>query len=104
MKKPFLHALAAALYIVIIVLSINGVTSFLPQQTILIPMVMLSLFVLSAAVMGFLFLSEPLKLYLDGQKQESVEFFGKNLGVFACFVIVFLILLFVVSVPVLFQL
>jgi len=94
MKKPFLHALAAALYIVIVVLSIDTVTSILQKETIIIPMVMLGLFVLSAAVMGFLFLSEPLQLLIEKRKQEAMAFFAKVVGIFACFVVVFIILLF----------
>lgn len=91
MKKPFLHALGAALYIVVIVLVINS-TSFLPQkenETIIAPMVMLSLLVLSVAVMGFLFLSEPIRLLIENRKQEAFAFFGKVIGFFACFVVVF---------------
>jgi hypothetical protein len=98
MKKPFLHALGAALYIVIIVLVAQGVGTLLKNQndSIIIPMTMLSLFVLSAAIMGYIFLSEPLQLYLDGQKKEAVSFFAKTVGIFACFVAVFAILLFLI--------
>lgn len=99
MKKPFLHALVAAVYIVFIVLLIQTTGSVLQNQedTIIIPMAILGLFVLSAAVMGFLFLSEPLRLFLENQKQESFIFFGKTVGFFACFVGVFAILLFLVK-------
>ena len=70
MKKPLLYALVAALYIVNIVLVINLATTYsIPDNTIFIPMVMLSLFVLSAAVMGFLFFYEPLKLVMDNKKK-----------------------------------
>lgn len=55
---------------------------------------MLSLFVLSAAVMGYLFLSEPLYLLLENRKREAIVFFAKVVGIFACFVVVFTILLF----------
>lgn len=94
MRKPFTYALAAALYIVIIVLGINSTNYFLPKETIVIPMVMLSLLVLSVAVMGFLFFSEPIYLYMENKKQEAVTFFGKMVGIFTCFVVIFLILLF----------
>jgi hypothetical protein len=96
MKKPFIYSLLAALYIAFLVLGINYILPMLPQKSILIPMVMLSLFVLSAAVMGFLFLSEPLKLYMDGAKQEAVSFFTKTVGIFAGFVVIFLVLLFII--------
>ena len=89
-----MYAFAAALYIVIIVFAINFVTKILPKETIIIPMVMLGLFVLSAAIMGFLFLYEPLQLYFDNKKQEALLFFGKIVGFFACFVALFLVLLF----------
>lgn len=96
MKKPFLHALAAALYIVLIVSGINTATLLfpsVPDNTLLAPITMLSLFVLSAAIMGFLFLSEPFKLYLDNQKQEAVSFFGKTVGFFTCFIVIFVLAL-----------
>ena len=91
MKKPFVFALVAAVYIVFIVLLIQFALPFLSQQTIFIPITMLGLFVLSAAIMGFLFLSEPLRLFLENQKQEAVSFFLKTVGVFACFVALFVI-------------
>src|SRR3989338_8369907 len=95
MKKPFLHALVATLYIVVIVLVIQVMSSVLQneKETIIIPMTMLGLFVLSAAVMGFLFLSEPLQLLMENKKKEAVAFFGKVVGIFACFVGIFIILL-----------
>jgi hypothetical protein len=95
MKKPFLHALVAALYIVFIVLIVWGVGSVLKNQpdTIVIPMTMLSLFVLSAAVMGYLFLAEPLQFLMEGKKQEALAFFGKTVGFFAFFVVLYTIIL-----------
>ncbi|MFZ3012027.1 MAG: hypothetical protein WA060_03490 [Minisyncoccia bacterium] len=97
MKKPFVYALAAAVYIVLIVSIMNIATSFLPKDdsgSLLPLMMMLSLFVLSAAVMGFIFLSEPFRLYMDNRKQEGVVFFVRIVGIFACFVVGFLVLLF----------
>ncbi|MFA6251101.1 MAG: hypothetical protein WC603_00515 [Candidatus Paceibacterota bacterium] len=93
MKKPFLFALLAALYIVLLVLGANLAPKDMPDNTILIPMAMLSLLVLSVAVMGFLFFYEPLCLYMENKKKEAVVFFGKTVGIFACFVVIFLILL-----------
>ncbi len=90
MKKPFVYALSAFAYIVSLVSFVNFIanSSFFPKKdNILMPMAMLSMLVLSAAVMGFLFLSEPLMLYLDGKKKEAVTFFGKTIGFFASFVL-----------------
>ncbi len=98
MKKPFLNALAATLYIVVLVsvgqIGISALKNH--TETLLIPMTMLSVFVLSAAVMGFLFLSEPLRLFMENRKQEAVMFFAKVVGIFACFVAIFAILLFLI--------
>ncbi len=96
MKKPFLYASGAAIYIVFIVFVVQFITSLLKSQgeSIIIPMTMLSLFVLSAAVMGFLFLSEPLYLLIENRKREAIIFFAKIVGFFALFAIFFAILLF----------
>lgn len=99
MKKPFLHATGAAVYIAIIVL-IMQITSHLLQSqngTFVIPMTVLSLFVLSAAIMGFLFLSEPLYLLAANKKQEAIAFFFKTVGFFACYLGLFAILVFLTS-------
>ncbi|MFA6269878.1 MAG: hypothetical protein WC657_01545 [Candidatus Paceibacterota bacterium] len=98
MKKPFFYASGAALYIVIVV-SILQTASYVFKDlsgTMLVPMAMLSMFVLSAAIMGYLFLSEPLYLLMENRKQEAIVFFAKIVGFFACFVVIFAILLFLV--------
>src|SRR3989344_332883 len=96
MKNPLLYALGAALYIVVIVFILQTLSVVLKPQngTFLIPMTMLSLFVLSAAIMGFFFLSEPLTLLVGNRKREAIVYFGKIVGFFACFLVVFLIILF----------
>lgn len=98
MKKPFLHALAAAVYIALIVFLASAAGYALKEKpdTIIIPMTMLSLFVLSAAVMGFLFVYEPVCLLVENKKQEALIFFGKTVGFFACFVVGYTLLMFLV--------
>lgn len=93
MKKPFLYAVGATLYIVIIVFVMNTVVTALPEKTMLIPMAMLGLFVLSATVMGFFFLSEPLIFLIENRKHEAIDFFLKTVAIFACFIAIFLIFL-----------
>ncbi len=90
MKNPFTYASLAALYIACVVSGITCIGSFAGQnETILIPMAMLSLFVLSAAVMGFLFLSEPLLLCFESKRKEATSFFLRTIGYFACFAALF---------------
>ena len=78
-KNPFLNAILAGLYIVTIVFVMDTIMSSTKEGTgdemLLIPMTMLSLLVLSTAVMGFLFVLEPLRLFLDGHRQEAITFF-----------------------------
>jgi len=84
-KNPVLNAVSAVTYIAVI----SSFLHYAPQifgkeeDTLLVPMVMLSLFVLSAAVMGYLFCYQPAQLYLDGHKQEATKLFLGTLGSFA---------------------
>ena len=84
-KSPYLNALLAELYIIGIVFLINTLAkpNTPDNETLLVPMMMLSLFVLSAAVMGFLFVAEPLTLFLDGKREEAVKFFLTTVATFA---------------------
>jgi hypothetical protein len=95
-KNPYLNALAAALYIIGIVLIIQyGIAaSGNREETIAIPIAMLSLFTLSAAMMGYIFLLQPIKMYLDGEKKEAVNLFLKTVVVFAGITVLLLFTLF----------
>jgi len=83
-KNPIYNAIAALIYIVLIVLLINSVTRIdALEASLLMPILMISLFTLSAAVMGYIFCYQPLRLYLDGKKEEAVKLFLKTVGIFA---------------------
>ena len=86
-------------YIALIILVINSTNSIAANtpDTILAPITMLSLFVLSAAIMGILFVYEPLRLFLENQKSDALSFLLKTVGTFACFVVVLAVLLFYTS-------
>jgi len=88
-RKQFIHAVLAEAYIVLIVLFIqNYVVKADQPGTILVPVVMLSFFVLSAAIMGYLFLGQPVLLSIDGKVNEAVRFFAGTVGFFALFLAV----------------
>lgn len=84
-KNPYLNALVAGLYIVFIVILITYGPILVRQKpdTILAPIALLSLLVLSAAFMGYVFFLQPVLMYLEGQKREAVKFFMKTLAIFA---------------------
>ncbi len=95
-RTPLVNAVLAGAYIVALVSVMNLFVDGKVEHTgftFLIPMTMLSLFVLSAAIMGFLFIYEPLVLYLDGKKKEALNFFLKTVGFFACFAVAMVTLL-----------
>ena len=94
-KNPFINALSATLYITAVAsFMFYGSKSFPPKDTILTPIAMISLFTLSAAVMGSLFIYQPLILFLDGHKKKSVDFFLQTLAVFALITTLIFVLLF----------
>ena len=91
-KNPILNALAAAAYIIGLV----GAMSFFVDSKVeeiaplLIPVLLLSLFTLSAAVMGSIFFYQPFRMYFDGQKQEAVKLVAQTIGSFAVLVLALL--------------
>jgi hypothetical protein len=91
-KNPYLNALGAIAYIVAIVLVIRYGLAVADgrEETIMIPIAMISLFTLSAAVMGYIFLLQPIRMYLDGERKEAVDLFLKTVVVFAGFVMMLL--------------
>jgi len=83
-RNPLLNAVAATLYIVAIASLLYYAPRYAGTQfTILIPVAVISLFTLSAAIMGFIFLSQPLQLYLDGEKKQAVSLFLQTVAIFA---------------------
>ncbi|MDQ5962253.1 MAG: hypothetical protein QG653_60 [Patescibacteria group bacterium] len=88
--NPFFNALGALAYILLVVGIISALQSpNTPDKGILAPVFLLSLFVLSAAVMAFLFFYQPFKLYFDNNKKEAFVYFMKTVGYFACYVAIF---------------
>jgi hypothetical protein len=96
--NPLLNALAALGYIIAVVLAIfYGGPAIGPKDTIFIPMAMLSLFVFSAAAMGYIVLYQPIAMFLEGRKTEATDLFLKTVGAFGCFMVVLFILQFAFS-------
>ena len=88
-KNPFLNALLASLYIVLVAsLAFYAPKSIDRAPTVLVPIGVLSLFTLSAAVMGFLFFFRPFELYFAGKKKEALVLFLSTVASFAVITIV----------------
>jgi hypothetical protein len=94
-KNPIINALAAVVYIVGVVLVINFVDKTATHgSTFVAPIAGISLFTLSAAVMGYLFCYQPIQLYFDGKKKQAVNLFLHTTLIFGCFTALALALLF----------
>lgn len=94
-KNPIVNGLSALIYIVTVAFVMYFGTKNLPKEdTILAPIAMISLFTLSAGVMGYIFGLQPIQLYLDGKKKEAVKLFLKTLMVFGFLTALMLLLLF----------
>lgn len=76
LKFAGLHALGTALYVALV----SSFLFYVPrmfaantEDTVLIPIAMLLLFVVSASITGSLVLGRPILWYLDGKKKEAVS-------------------------------
>ena len=96
-KNPFINALMATLYIVVVA-SFMFYGSHSPlagkADTIVAPIAMISLFTLSVAVMGFVFFYQPFQLYFNGEKKRALDLFLQTLVIFAVITILIIIALF----------
>lgn len=84
-RNPIVNALAAVGYIALVAAFISFGAPLFPKPANPLPDILafLSVFVFSAAVMGYLVLGTPLQMFLEGQKKEAIAFFFKTLGAFA---------------------
>lgn len=88
-KNPVINALSASAYIFLVVTVMNSLMKYAPKEDgFLAPVLALSMFTLSAAVMGYIFGSQPLQLFLDGKKKEAVKLFLQTVGAFALVTII----------------
>jgi len=95
-KNPIVNALSASAYIILIVSVMTFVTKPLRNKpdTFFAPITVLFVLTLSVAVIAFLFFYQPLLLFIEGKKKESVNLFVKTIGIFAAITAVILFLLF----------
>lgn len=97
-STPWKNALLALGYILLVSSVMRLMERFAPKEdNFLMPVGALSLLTLSAAVMGFLFLKEPLERYFSGDKAGAVELFLKTVGIFALFTVLAFVLIFFVQ-------
>lgn len=90
-KNPLINALLAALYIGLISCMFYFSPGFaLPEPSLLMPVVMLSLLSLSVAVMACIFFYRPVMMYLDGAKAAAAKLLLHTIGTFAILTALFI--------------
>ena len=83
-KNPLLNALAASAYISLIASAIAYAPNFEARIVgPIAPITFLSLFVLSASLMGYLFVYHPVQLLIEGKQREATKFFLTTVASFA---------------------
>lgn len=92
--KSFINALGVLVYTAVVSwLLFNGEDLFGATSSFLLPLFMLLLFVISAAITGLLVLGRPLHLYLSGLKKEAVTLLFATLAWILVFIIAIVIVL-----------
>jgi len=99
-KTATINAALMALY----VSAISSFLFYIPKifdntkpDTVLAPIMMLSLLVFSAALVGALIFGKPILWYLDGKKKEAVSLLFYTLGVFLIITIVVMCVAYLIS-------
>jgi hypothetical protein len=94
-NNPFLNAIGAIIYIfAVAIFMFYGTKHIKPEDTVMAPIAVLSLFTLSAAVMGYIFCYQPVLLLIDGKKKEAVDLFLKTTLIFGVITFSILIIFF----------
>ena len=96
MRNAFVNAGATIIYIMLI----SSFMFYVPEHfnsnsedVVLMPILMLSLLVFSAALVGILIFGKPIMWYLDDRKNDAVRLLSYTLGIFLAITILILVLL-----------
>ncbi len=79
-KRSFLNALGTFVYITLVAALIFFGPFNSKTPTFLMPVFVLTLFVVSASITGFLILGKPAQLFLASQKREAIILFFSTLA------------------------
>ena len=88
-KNPFINALGAAGYVSILVTFIFNSPKFITDNELgmMAHILFLSLFVVSAALMGYLFVYSPVRLLIEGKQAEATKLFLSTVAFFALIIL-----------------
>ena len=75
----------------------NAAKIFGQVDSLIDPIAVLTLFVLSAAITGSLILGKPVLMYMNGSKPEAIKLFFYTIGWLALAMIILIIVLFLIN-------
>jgi len=92
-KNPFINALCAAGYISLLATTVFTMPNYITDNELgmMAPILFLSLFVISAAIMGYLFVYPSVHLLIEGKHAEATKLFLTTLFSFAGIIAVILL-------------
>ncbi len=98
-QNPFINALVAAGYISLLVTLIFNSPKLITDNELgmMAPILFLSLFVISAALMGYLFVYQPVRLLIENKQKEATKFFLTTVFSFACITVAVVLSWFILS-------
>jgi len=84
-KNPLYNALLASGYVGLVIICIFGASKIVGNEaeSLLFPIAGLSVFVLSAAIMAYLFFYQPVLMLIDGERPAAIRLFLRTVGIFA---------------------
>ena len=98
-KNAVINAVLTFAYVGILVFLIFNAPNVIKESdgenTILIPLVMLLLFIFSAGLTGSLVFGRPILWYLDGRKKEALHLLAWTLGILLVIVVTTLIVIYI---------
>ncbi len=94
-KNPVINSLLATGYISLVAFVMDYVSRqpHKGPESFLAPVAFISMFTLSAAMMGLIFGYQPFKLYFDGKKKEAISLLFKTILTFAVTTLILLALI-----------
>jgi nitrogen fixation/metabolism regulation signal transduction histidine kinase len=94
-KNAVFNALATVLYIIAVgfFMYYGSLVKIGRTNTMLVPIALLLLLVLSAAITGFLIFGKPALMYIDGKKKEAISLLTYTLTFFSIITLIAIVLL-----------
>src|SRR3989344_5819939 len=92
-KNPFINALCAAGYISLLATAVFTMPNYITDNELwmMAPILFLSLFVISAAIMGYLFVYPSARLLIEGKQTEATKLFLSTIFAFAGIILAILL-------------